>query len=74
MIGQGLIRIEERPRVLRVRIVVGLLMAAGVLLFALANTHLVYVAIESQPDCVPHVKQGGAPIDAGSFRAAKSAC
>jgi hypothetical protein len=37
-----------------------------------ANAHLVYVALRSQPDCVPHAK---APDGSGDgFRAAKSAC
>ncbi len=43
----------------------------GLLLFAGANAHLVYVAFQSQPDCVAHVKDPGA---GGSYRAAKSAC
>lgn len=48
-----------------------LLIPVGLLLFAGANAHLVYVAFQSQPDCVPHVK--GA--DGGNgYRAAKSAC
>ena len=31
---------------------------AGLLLLLIANAHLVYVAITSQPDCVAHVRQG----------------
>jgi hypothetical protein len=51
---------------------VGLAVSAGVLLFAGANAHLVYVAIASHPECVAHLKQvGSAP---GEFRAAKSSC
>ena len=50
-----------------------LLVAAGLGILIAANAHLVYVAIQSQPDCVPHAKtaaQGeGAPL-----RAARSAC
>jgi hypothetical protein len=41
-------------------------------LMAVANTHLVYVSLATQPDCVPHLKtpgEGGAAL-----RAAKSAC
>ncbi|MBK1868876.1 hypothetical protein [Taklimakanibacter albus] len=34
-----------------------------------ANAHLVYVAVTSQPDCVPHQKGEG-----GAYQAAKSAC
>lgn len=37
----------------------------------LANAHLVYVAIGSQPDCVPHTKSAG---EAGVFRAARPSC
>lgn len=48
-----------------------LLVPAGLLLFAGANAHLVYVAFQSQPDCVAHVK---GPDDGGGYRAAKSAC
>jgi hypothetical protein len=48
-----------------------LLIPAGLLLFAGANAHLVYVAFQSQPDCVEHLKDPG---DHGGFRAAKSAC
>jgi hypothetical protein len=48
-----------------------LLVPAGLLLFAGANAHLVYVAFRSQPDCVAHVKDPG---DSGGYRAAGSAC
>lgn len=48
-----------------------LLVPAGLLLFAGANAHLVYVAFQSQPDCVAHVKDTG---DNGVYRAAKSVC
>jgi hypothetical protein len=48
-----------------------LLVPAGLLFVAAANAHLVYVAVTSQPDCVPHLKEAGTD---GSYRAAKSAC
>jgi hypothetical protein len=48
------------------------LAAAVLLVVAAANAHLVYVAVESQPDCVAHLKEAGSR--AGEFRAAKSAC
>jgi hypothetical protein len=48
-----------------------LLVPAGLLLFAGANAHLVYVAFQSQPDCVDHMKAAG---DGEGYRAAKSAC
>lgn len=48
------------------------IIAAGLLVFLAANAHLVYVAIESQSDCVPHLKDSaGQP---GKFQAAKSGC
>ena len=49
------------------------LVLAGVLAggLILANAHLVYVAIDSQPDCVPHAKSAG---EAGGFRAARPSC
>jgi len=51
---------------------ISLLIAGGALAFLIAaNAHLVYVAIISQPDCVPHAKSAG---DASTFRAARSAC
>lgn len=47
------------------------LIPAGLLLFAGANAHLVYVAFQSQPDCVVHIKDAG---DGPGYRAAISAC
>ena len=47
--------------------------AAGLLLLAGANAHLLYVAITSQPDCVDHVKPGETSRG-GTFSAAKSSC
>jgi len=43
-----------------------------VALMALANTHLVYVSLATQPECVPHLKtpDGSSAV----YRAAKSAC
>jgi len=46
------------------------LVPAGLLLFAGANAHLVYVAFRSQPECVAHVKD----TSDGGYRAAKSSC
>lgn len=48
-----------------------LAIAAGIAAFVAMNVHLVYVAATSQPECVEHSK---APGEAGSYRAAKSAC
>jgi len=51
-----------------------LAIVAGLLLLLIANSHLVYMAITSQPECVAHVHRGqGAPMD-GRFSAASSSC
>lgn len=49
------------------RLMIWLAVAAGVLLLAGANAHLVYVAATTQPECVAHARDGA---DA----AAKSSC
>jgi len=46
--------------------------AGGILLFVGANAHLIYVAFDSQPECVPHVKENTG--ETGKFTAANSAC
>jgi hypothetical protein len=56
----------------RRKLVAGLAIAAGVILLLLANAHLLYVSTTSQPACVPHLKAPG--TEAGSYRAAQSAC
>lgn len=53
------------------RWLVWLLVPAGLLIFAGANAHLIYVAFQSEPDCVVHNK---VPGEAGRYSAAKSAC
>lgn len=53
------------------RSLVLLALALGVILFIVANVHLVHVAVTSQPDCVPHLKSTEGD---GTFRAARSAC
>tara|TARA_R110000868_G_scaffold70819_7_gene208002 strand:+ start:1115 stop:1315 length:201 start_codon:yes stop_codon:yes gene_type:complete len=47
---------------------------AGLLVVVLANLHLVYVAVSSQPECVAHVRSDVEPAAKGSFAAANSAC
>ena len=59
-------------RQLNWRLLAGLIAGAVVLLLIVANTHLVYVAATSQPDCVAHSKIQGQ--DGVTFRAARSAC
>lgn len=56
----------------RQRMIVLGLVGALIALFALANLHLVYVAVHSQPACVDHLKSKSET--AGTYRAAKSAC
>ena len=53
------------------RFVVILIASASAVILVAANAHLVYVALASQPDCVPHAKSVGTN---GIFRAARSAC
>lgn len=53
---------------------IGVIAAGAVLMVLAANAHLVYVAMTSQPDCVPHVRQADAGQAGGSYRAAKSSC
>jgi hypothetical protein len=50
---------------------VWVLVPAALLVFSAANIHLVYVAVNSQPECVPHLKEVG---QGAAYRAAKSAC
>ena len=59
----------------RTKAVLWLALGAGLLLLLIANSHLVYVAVTSQPECVAHVRQGesGAAKD-GRFAAARSSC
>ena len=56
----------------RSRWIIWSFVAAGLLLFVLANAHLIYVAFQSQPDCVGHLKERAS--ESGQYRAAKSAC
>ncbi len=51
------------------------LLGAALVIFFVANAHFLYVAMQSQPDCVSHVKPSGeaAPGDV-VYGAAKSAC
>lgn len=43
----------------------------ALLLVAGANAHLVYVAVQTQPDCVEHLKAAGG---INGYRAASSSC
>ncbi|MBA4033689.1 MAG: hypothetical protein C0480_03650 [Bradyrhizobium sp.] len=59
---------------MRTRVVVWSAIGAGLLLLLVANSHLVYVAIVSQPECVAHVRQGEGSGRDGKFSAARSPC
>lgn len=57
----------------RRRFLIGASIVAGVLLLlAVANAHLVYVAVTSEPECVPHAT--AEDDNSAPFRAAKPAC
>ena len=61
-------------RPVRTRVVVWSAIGAGLLLLLIANSHLVYVAFVSQPECVVHVRQGEGSAKDGKFSAARSSC
>ena len=58
----------------KTRAVVWVAIGAGLLLVLIANSHLVYTAVVSQPDCVAHVRQGEGVSKDGKFSAARSSC
>jgi len=58
----------------RTRAVLWAVIGAGLSLVLIANMHLVYVALVSQPDCVAHVRSGEGAADHGKFSAARSSC
>jgi hypothetical protein len=58
----------------RTRTILWLAVGAGLLLVLIANSHLVYMAAMSQPDCVAHVRQGEGSAKDGRFSAARSSC
>ncbi|WP_200941160.1 hypothetical protein [Afipia sp. Root123D2] len=55
------------------RAMIWTLVGAGLLLLVAANSHLVYVATTSQPDCVTHVRRGETATS-GQYSAASSSC
>jgi hypothetical protein len=57
----------------RRRMPLGWMIGLGIVaILIVANAHLVYVAFNSQPDCVSHLKLPDGSAD--HFRAAKSGC
>jgi hypothetical protein len=65
--GAVLRRVKTKP-------LVWAAIGAGLLLVLIANSHLVYVAIMSQPECVVHLRQGEGDPKEGKFSAARSSC
>ncbi|HTO40324.1 MAG TPA: hypothetical protein VL026_05055 [Rhizomicrobium sp.] len=63
---------DTTPPSPRRKTIVLVLVAAGIVLLLGANAHMAYVAVTSQPDCVPHAKEVG--VDGVTFRAARPAC
>ncbi len=61
-------------RHVRTKAVLWVAIGAALLLVLIANSHLVYVAIMSQPECVAHVRQGEGSAKDGRFSAARSSC
>jgi len=61
-------------RQIRTKVVVWAAVGAGLLLLLIANSHLVYMAFVSQPECVAHVRQGEGSAKDGKFSAARSSC
>lgn len=59
---------------LSARVRIGLCVMIAIVAVLLANAHLVWVAVSSQPDCVAHVRGGDSDRPAGSYMAAKSSC
>jgi hypothetical protein len=62
------------PKRTGTRAILWLAIGGGLVLVLAANSHLVYVAIMSQPDCVAHVRQGEGSAKDGKFSAARSSC
>jgi hypothetical protein len=61
-------------RQVKTKAILWVAIGAGLLLVLIANSHLVYMAIVSQPDCVAHVRHGEGVPEPGKFSAARSSC
>jgi hypothetical protein len=57
----------------KIKSIVWLSAGLGLIVLAVANVHLLYVAVSSQPDCVGHLRHGEGN-GTTSFSAATSAC
>ncbi len=58
----------------RTKAIIWAAICAGLLLLLIANAHLVYTAVMSQPDCVAHIRPGEGASQEGKFSAARSSC
>ena len=47
--------------------------AVALMILVLANAHLVYVSMQSRPDCIAHLKPGTGG-ESGVYSAAQSSC
>lgn len=65
---------DATTKQIRAKAVLWISIGAGLLLLVIANSHLVYVAVMSQPECVAHMPQGGGRPEQGKFSAAQSSC
>ena len=57
----------------RHRMLVFAAVAIALAVAVLANVHLVYVALRSQPECIAHLKPGTSDAN-GTYSAARSSC
>jgi len=65
---------DAAARQTRAKALLWVTISAGLLLLTVANSHLVYVAIMSQPECLAHVRQGEGMSEQRRFTAARSSC
>ena len=56
------------------KVAIWLLICIGLLVLVVANGHLIYVAVTSQPDCVEHIREAGSGPPGARYAPAKSSC
>jgi hypothetical protein len=61
-------------KLLKAKPLLWIMIGAGLLLVLIANSHLVYMATVSQPECVAHLRHGEGAPGQGKFSAASSSC
>lgn len=62
--------VPEKPR--KDRFIWPVVTLMAVIIVLAANAHLAYLAVSTQPSCVPHAK--GTGVGPGQYQAAKSDC